>query len=185
MNWFKIAQQIEQQYDSLLNSHPSGVNITGSGLNETMSIGGQLINAKDIMNKVISSISTILNKNMVKEINTDPISNPNAQGVAISNEPGKVHVDVKKIFNKYKQVLPANIQTDGLGIDKDSIDDIVAKISQEIYGELVNTSSHESKHNLDYTDLYKQNQPFSNAQEQPAVDFGNKTEKEYKARFSQ
>ena len=99
MNWYKISQQdIVQQYSELANT-PGDIQITGSGVGETLNIRGQSINARDILNQIVNRIRPVLLQNGVREIDTSPISNAQAQGLAVSHEPGKIHIDIRKIFN--------------------------------------------------------------------------------------
>lgn len=183
----KQAQAIDplvQQYNQLINQNPSTVNITGSGVGETISLpGGKNIVVKELLDKAVSLIRPVLIKNRVNTIDTSPISNPNAAGVAISNEPGKIHIDIKKLVNQIKNhALPSISQLDGTNTDPDIINNIVKKISSYLLSEIGEVVAHESKHNLDYTNLYQQGKPFTDAQESPAEQFGKSTRRQY---FSQ
>ena len=181
MNWYKTAQQnIMQQYEELIGNQRTP-QIIGSGQEETITIPGssQTITARQLLQQVASRINPILSQNNVTKIDTSPISQANAQGLAISNEPGIIHVDVKKIFDTARTALPAISQTDGIQVDPDIINDVVNKLSQWIEAELLETSSHESLHMNDYSNAYKNNQPFSTVQEAPGEQFGKQIRHQY------
>ena len=78
MNWFKIAQQnIVQQYADLATS-PGDIQITGSGVGETLNINGTNISAREMLNQIVSAIRPTLLANGVRQIDTSPISQANA-----------------------------------------------------------------------------------------------------------
>ena len=172
MNWYKISQQdIVQQYSELANT-PGDIQITGSGVGETLNIRGQSINARDILNQIINRIRPILLQNGVREIDTNPISNAQAQGLAVSHEPGKIHIDIRKIFNQHRQVLPPTTQFDGTQMDPDIVNDLTNQILNSIGQEITEVTSHESQHVLDYQQALQQGKPFTSVQEHPAEQFG-------------
>jgi hypothetical protein len=187
MNWYKkikeaqVVNPVFQQYDKLLQNNFSSINLIGSGLGETISLpGGKSIVIKELLDKAISVIRPVLIKNKVNTIDTSPISNPNAAGVAISSEPGKIHIDIKKMVNQIRnQTLPPITQLDGAATDPDVTADVIKKISNYLLGEIGEVVSHESKHNADYTNLYQQGKPFTDAQESPAEQFGKSTRRQY------
>lgn len=172
MNWYKKAQQELQQYETLLEQQ-SPVSIIGTGQSEMLQIpGGQSINAGSLLQEVKKYLMPILQEKGVHTIDTSPVSDPSAQGLAISHEPGIIHVDVQKIFNSAKQSLPPTAQLDAVTADPDIIQSIVNEISNWILGELVETTSHEAVHVQDYFSAYQSGQPFTGVQEHPAEQFG-------------
>lgn len=172
MNWYKKAQQELQQYETLLEQQ-SPVSIIGTGQSEMLQIpGGQSINAGSLIQEVKNYLMPILQQKGVHTIDTSPISDPSAQGLAISHEPGVIHVDIQKIFNLAKQSLPPTAQLDAVQADPDIIQSIVLEISNWIRGELFETFAHESAHIGQFTNLYMKGEPFSGASEYPAEQFG-------------
>ena len=139
----------------------------------------QTIQARDLLQRVKSHIAPLLLENHVTKINTDPIGQANAQGLAISHEPGEIHVDIAKIFNRAKQSLPPISQMDGVEPDPDAMNAILHQISRTISGELMETISHESLHTHQYFDLFQKGEPFSGAEEKPAEEFGRQTRHRY------
>lgn len=188
-NWYKIAQekpkkvaqtveQLQQQYSELAGY--SSVNITGTGQSETLQLpGGQMINAGDLLRQALNTIQHILVQNGVKEVNTDPLyDNPQAQGLAVSHEPGRIRVDVKRILDGIKGSLPPVSQLDGVEMDPDVSNNIVQELSNYILAELGETMAHESFHAQQYSDsLMNQNQFI--AEEQPAIDYGQRMRQQY------
>ena len=174
MNWYKIAQQnIQQQYAQLL-QEANAISITGSGQNETLVIpGGRSILARELLDRVRMRLASILTQNHVKEINTDPIGTANAQGMAYSHSPGKIQVDISRIFNAAKQVLPPTSQTDGTQTDPDILNAIIGKVSGWIEYQLANTISHESTHVNQFSQLAQEGKPFSGASEPEAYRAGD------------
>jgi len=181
MNWYKFSQnQLFQQYDLNLKQPAVNINITGSGVNQVVEIpGGKPISVKDLLNKAVNKIRPVLTKNNVREINTDKISNPNAQGLAKSNTPGVVYIDVAKIVSVAKSSLPSVTQLDGANQDPDIINSISEKVSSLLLGELGETALHESFHSQQFHTLYQQGKPFSEATEDPAEQFGKSQRKTY------
>lgn len=188
-NWYKIAQekpkkvaqtveQLQQQYSELAGY--SSVNITGTGQSETLQLpGGQMINAGDLLRQALNTIQHILVQNGVKEVSTDPLyDNPQAQGLAVSHEPGRIRVDVKRILDGIKGSLPPVSQLDGIEMDPDVSQNIVEELSNYILAELGETMAHESFHSQQYSDsLMNQNQFI--AEEQPAIDYGQNIRSRY------
>ena len=188
-NWYKIAQekpkkvaqtveQLQQQYSELAGY--SSVSITGTGQSETLQLpGGQMINAGDLLRQALNAIQHILVQNGVKEVNTDPLyDNPQAQGLAVSHEPGRIRVDVKRILDGIKGSLPPVSQLDGVEMDPDVSNNIVQELSNYILAELGETMAHESFHSQQYSDsLMNQNQFI--AEEQPAIDYGQNIRSRY------
>jgi len=177
MNWYKQAQrQVINDYNKLLEQAISSIEIVGSGKSESLSIPGasQTITANDLLQRVKQRIGPILMENHVTQIDTSPISKPNAQGLAISHEPGKIFVDVRKIFESARQALPPTVQLDGTQPDPDAANSIIARIGQWIEEELTETSAHESFHSHDFVDAFQNKQPFNTVHESPAQQFGKK-----------
>ena len=172
MNWFKIAQQnIVQQYADLATS-PGDIQITGSGVGETLNINGTNISAREMLNQIVSAIRPTLLANGVRQIDTSPISQANAQGLAISHQPGVIFVDISKIFNLHKQALPPTAQFDGTQTDPDILTDLAKKILNSIGQELTEVIGHESKHSFDFGQAIQQGKPFNTVQEHPAEQYG-------------
>jgi len=172
-------EQLFQQYTELENNQ--SVNITGAGQSETIQIpGGSMINAGDLLRQALNSIQHILVQNGVKEVNTDQLhDNPNAQGLAVSHEPGKIHVDVKRIVEQATGSLPSISQLDGVEIDPDISQNIVQEVSDHILAEVGETMAHESQHVLDYQGAIQQGNPFNSVQEAPAEQFGQRMRQQY------
>jgi len=186
MNWYKTAiavlgpvDPIVQQYQESYENEPYDVNITGPGVNQIISISGQTISARDLINEAVKRIRPLLIQNGVREIDTSPIGRSDAQGLAVSSKPGIVFVDIQKIFNLHRQALPPTAQLDGTEIDPDIIKDIINKIVQSISGEIGETSLHESQHMHDYMSAIQEGQPFSSVQETPAQQFGQQMRSRY------
>lgn len=186
MNWYnrnndryKTSQaDLYQQYQDV-ETGPKSIKVTGSGASEIINVVGKTISAKDLLNQVINRISPILIQNGVREINTDPISQANAAGLASSSSPGKIQIDLRKIFQQYKKALPPTTQFDGTEIDPDIANGLVKEVSQYILQEIGNISGHESQHRHDFSSMLSQNRPFSEVQEAPAKQFGKSTGKKY------
>lgn len=183
--WYSLSKQSQKLTPQQMGLYhtfkaPSGVSLTGSGLGSVFKIPGinQTLNGSQLMNQVISRIKPILTRNNVHTIDTSPVSNPNAIGVAISSEPGTVHVDIAKIFKQVQNnALPSITQLDGASLDKDVQSDIISKISNILMNELANTSSHESKHNLDYFNSFPKGK--FDSSESGAEGFGNQIANQY------
>ena len=182
MNWFKQAQQdINQEYTQWIEQAPGAVNITGSGVGQTISIPGanQTINARDLLQKAVDLVRPQLLQHGVREIDTNPIPQGNAQGLAISHEPGKIHIDVQKIFNNFQQSLPPISQFDGIQADPDILNNYVMQISETILGEIGETILHEGYHTQDYRQMFQQGRPFTDVQESPAQQFGEQQRRQF------
>ncbi len=179
MNWYKLAQTIQEQYAQLL-QETANIQITGSGQNENLTIpGGKSITARELLDRVKMRLAPILTQNHVKEINTDPIGSATAGGLAISHEPGRIHVDLQKLFNIAKQALPPTSQFDGTQTDPDVINAIIDRIAYWIESSITEIVAHESQHVLDFTKAYETGQPFTSIQEQPAEQFGRRTKQQF------
>jgi hypothetical protein len=182
MNWYKISQaDINSQYQKMLDEAASSITITGSGSNQTIQIPGTstTIVVRDILETVKRQILPILQEKHVKEINTDPISNQQAQGMAQSHRPGVIQVDVNKIVNSAKGAMPPNIQTDGITVDTDMIGTIVQRVKNYIQSEILETAAHESQHVSDYSQAFQNQQPFTSVTEAPAEQFGQQIRQRY------
>lgn len=180
MNWYKIAQTTEElmsSYQSLQQNNQ--VNITGTGQSESINLpNGQNIIAGDLLRQALSKIQNILVQNGVREIDTSPISQANAQGLAVSHEPGKIHISIQDIFNNARQSLPSITQLDGVNVDPDMINNIVNQISQYLLSEIGETISHESFHVNQYQESLNQQGRFD-APENPAEQYGQKIRQQY------
>jgi len=153
------------------------VNITGTNQSMSVNIGGKNIQIRPLIEKAIQAIKTILIQKGIREIDTSPLQT-GVQGLAVSNEPGKIHVDVDKISKQFSNSpqLPI-VQNDGSSTDPDSFKQIETAIIKEILA----TIGHESQHHQDYWEEYKkyQNNPnqngpnFQSVQESPGGRFEN------------
>lgn len=181
MNWYKKSQQnIHQQYQQVLTQAPQ-IQLTGSGLNEMISIPGssKTIIARELLERVKSRIAPLLLQNNVRVIDTSPVAIANAQGLNVSSEPGIIHIDVRKIFENAKKALPPTSQLDGMNADPDVINGLVERVKNWIDAELTETSSHEAQHETDYFSAWQQNKPFTSVQESPAEQYGQKIRRQY------
>ena len=193
MNWYtnikfeyKTAQNdIYQQYADLAQQAKS-IQIVGAGQNETISIPGtnSTITARDLLEKVKLQLTPILMENGVRVINTDPIPDASAQGLAISHQPGEIHIDLRKIFENAKSALPPTIQFDGTQVDPDILTSVVNKISSWLYNELVGTMAHESQHSHAFGEVAKQQGDFSTVQEYPAEQYQKQIQQRFQSPFA-
>jgi len=175
----QTIEQLQQQYSELADSN--SVNITGTGQSETLQLpGGQMINAGDLLRQALNMIQHVLVQNGVREVNTDPLyENPQAQGLAVSHEPGKIRVDVKRILDGIRGSLPPVSQLDGVEMDPDVSNNVVQELSNYILAELGETMAHESQHTSDYGVAIQQGNPFTSVQEAPAEQFGQRMRQQY------
>lgn len=182
LNWYKKAQVLTPQQMQMYRTFksPSGINLKGSGLSAVFNIPGtnQTLNGSQILNQVIARIRNVLIQNNVQTIDTNPVARADALGVAISSEPGTIHVDLDKIFKQVSnQTLPSISQLDGVEIDRDIQNDIINQVSKIIINEVANVTSHESKHNIDYFNSFPTGQFTS--PESGAVSFGDQIARQY------
>lgn len=180
MNWYKTCQQIDKMWTEVLgNEH--GVEIVGSGQNETLVIPGasSAIVARDLLNKVKTRIEPILKSKHINKIDTSPIGQTNAQGLAKSDTPGVIYIDVKKIFNAARNALSPTAQTDGTQVDPDVAKSIIQRMSEWIEAELTETGAHESQHMGDFGQAIIEGKPFTSVQESSGEQFGKKTRKQF------
>lgn len=183
LKWIgKESQRLTPQQIGLYHEFrtPSGVKLIGSGMSAVFQIPGinQTLNGAQLMNQVIGRIKNVLIQNNVHTIDTSPVSRADAIGLAVSSEPGTVHVDIAKIFNTVKnQSLPSVTQLDGIQVDKDIQNDIIGKISNYITNQLANTAAHESRHNMDYFNSFPKGRFESS--ESGAEGFGNQIANQY------
>lgn len=182
MNWYKKSQQdINQAYEDVMNQ-AAGITITGTGQSQTLDIPNMnySINASDLLNNVKMRLAPTLVENNVQEIDTNPITDPNAQGLAVSSEPGKIYVDVQKIFEQATQSLPATSQLDSVQPDPNATQEIIDQISQMIEAEILETVSHESWHMNQFSQEVQSTDPdFSKIEENPAEQFGQEMRQQY------
>jgi hypothetical protein len=178
----KESQNLTPQQIALYHNfkQPNGIKLIGSGLSAVFQVPGinQTINGSQLINQVIGRIQGVLTKNNVHTIDTSPVPKSDAIGLAMSSEPGTVHVDIAKILNTVKnQALPSITQLDGIEVDKDIQTDIIGKISNFITNQLANTAAHESKHNMDYFKTFPKGQ-FQSSENEAEV-FGDQTANQY------
>lgn len=181
MNWYKLSQlDIQQQYAELM-EQVAAINITGMGQNESITIPGSslTITARELLERAKMQIASILIENGVREIDTSPIPDMRAQGLAISHRPGVIFIDVQKIFNLAKQALPATSQFDGINIDPDVINGLINNVSDWIYRELAGTLAHESWHIQQYRSLSQEGKPFTEADEPSAEQYQRQMQDRY------
>ena len=183
MNWYKKAQaDIVRQYQQMLQQAASSIQIIGTGQNESISLpgAGKNITARELLEHVKMRLAPVLVENHVNKIDTSPISKADAQGLAQSDQPGTINVDVKKIFDLARGSLSSFSQLNGSQVNPDSLNAIVDQVAYWIEGELIGTTSHESFHSHQYVDAFEQNQPFTSVQESPAEQFEQKIRNQYK-----
>ena len=178
----KESQNLTPQQIGLYHNfkNPSGIKVIGTGSSAVFQVPGinQTLNGSQLINQVIGRIKNVLIQNNVHTIDTSPVSRADAIGLAVSSEPGIIHVDIAKIFNMVKnQSLPSVTQLDGANLDKDIQSDIIGKISNYITNQLANTASHESRHNMDYFNSFPKGQFQSS--ESGAEAFGNQIANRY------
>lgn len=176
-NIYKLSQDIYDQYDSL-QSQLGSVQVVGGGADRSINILGQSLPVRQILDQAISTIKPVLVQKGVHTVDTSPLP-PNAQGLAVSHEPGVIHVDVEKIANKYEQSMPPTVQTDGVSVDMDSIQHILDGVRQEIMSELGGTLAHESQHVEDYRNVAENRGQFNTVQEAPGPRFEERIRKQY------
>jgi superfamily I DNA/RNA helicase len=155
IGWYKKAQVLTpQQMQQYVNfKAPGAVKLIGSGMSAMFNIPGigASIRGGQLMNQVLMKIQPVLTRNNVHTIDTSPVSRADAIGLAVSSEPGVIHVDIAKILKSIQnQALPPITQLDGAKIDQDVKNNILDKISAYIMSQLAETAAHESKHNIDY-----------------------------------
>ena len=171
-------EQLQEQYSQILQS-AAAIQVTGSGMGETLSIpGGGSISASNLLNQVKTEMAPILVNHNIREIDTSPISETNAQGLASSHEPGKIHVDVSKLFNSARQMLSSTTQLDGMQADPDAfksvVNNIIVYLTNWLHGELTETIGHESQHRKQFEEaVVNVHGPLNlNVPEAPAESFG-------------
>ena len=175
-----MTQEELQQYDEFTPSFT--VKIVGTGSSETVQMpDGMVITGQELLNRVIPRIQHELIKNNVHTIDTSPIyDNPDAFGLALSSEPGVIHVDISRIIQNVQGMsMPPNVQTDGTEVDEDYKNYMFNSVISEIEKQIADTAAHESKHNIDYFSAYENRQPFTTVQEGPAEQFGEEVSRRY------
>jgi len=181
MNWFKKSQQdLNLQYQQLYQSE-NGVEIIGSGQNEVINIpsSSRSITARELLEEVKNRMLPVLKELHVRTIDTSPIAISNAQGLNVSNRPGVIQIDVRKIFDNAKKALPPTSQLDGVGVDPDITNGIVERIKQWILQQFSGTYAHEALHEKQYGEAWQKGQPFSTVTEGPAEQFEKQTVQRY------
>jgi len=177
MNWYKTSQQnVSQGYIDLMNQDWNSIQVTGSGLSETLSIPGTgiTISAKELMERIKARIFPTLISNNVRTIDTGSIGRSDVGGQAISSFPGKIFVDIKKLFDLAKNSLPPVTQLDGIRADPSALNGVINSLSDWIVSEIAHVSLHESQHMHDMSEAYSTGKPFSSVQEAPAEEFAKK-----------
>lgn len=159
--------------------------ITGPNANASININGKTVNVRPMLEQAVNAIKIQLIQHGVKEIDTSPLPT-GVQGLAVSNEPGKIHVDVDKIISYFHtSAQPSVTQTDGVEVDDDSESHLTAMITRE----LLATIAHESAHSRDMLNEFNQykKQPnqqgpaFHRVQEAPGPAFENQIRDTYKS----
>lgn len=184
MNWYKYSQQnIQQQYQEALESNAS-INVIGTGYNSSINIRGNNVSVKEIIDQALAVIAPILQDNGIHTVDTNPLTaNPSAQGLAVSSEPGTIHIDVNKILNNAQSSLPPTANLDGTYLDNDIINELIENVKQYLLSEIGETAAHESQHMADYAEISQT--PINNvidfhrAKEQTAEQFGKKIKQQY------
>jgi len=182
MSWYKRAQTLTPQQVNQYRMFrtPHGVTVKGTGLSANFTVPGtnQTISGQDIMNRVVAKLQKVLNDNGVHTIDTGGIAQQDALGVAISTQPGTVHVDIARVFNEaQQQAFPSTTEMDGVELDPDLSNDIVEKITKILEHEIGNTTAHESQHNRDYLDTFPTGK--FESPESGAEAFGNQMANQY------
>ena len=179
MNWYKKAQpNIQQQYADLAEQAAS-IEIIGIGQNETITIPGSsiTITARELLEQAKMQLAPILIENGVRQIDTSPIQDAGAQGLAISHEPGVIHADIPKIFNSARQELPATSEFDGVTLDPDIVNGLIANVTEWLYREVVGVFSHESQHTRDFGQSVQQGE--FRSEEGPAEQYQRQMQDRY------
>ena len=167
-----------------LNKQLGSIAITGTNVNKSIMYNGKSIPIRPLLEKAIATIRTQLINNGVKEIDTSPLS-PDQQGLAVSSEPGKIHVDVDKIANSFQNSeQPPITQNDGMELDPDTENHFTAMITRE----LLATIAHESAHSRDFKQQFdnyqktpqQQGPRFDLVQEAPGPAYENQILQQYK-----
>jgi hypothetical protein len=182
MSWYKRAQTLTPQQVNQYRMFrtPHGVTVKGTGLSANFTVPGtnQTISGQDIMNRVVAKLQKVLNDNGVHTIDTGGIAQQDALGLAVSTQPGTVHVDIARVFNEaQQQAFPSTTEMDGVELDPDLSNDIVEKITKILEHEIGNTTAHESQHNRDYLDTFPTGK--FESPESGAEAFGNQMANQY------
>ena len=159
-SWYKTIKHAQATQQEIMRGYQNlqkelgSVAVTGNGANRSISVMGENLEIRPLLEQAISILRPTLTQKGVKEVNTDPLD-PTAQGLAVSSEPGRIHVDVEKIVNNFNSSLPPTVEMDGIEPDPDIKKGIVEKITKQILSELGGTIGHESQHMEDYMGQYK------------------------------
>ena len=183
MHYYKIAQtmtqpELQQAYESAEQEANSGVRFRGMGMSEILTIPGSNtpIAASELLNQIRSTMGLAFKQYGIHTIDTDPIPATQAVGLANSHEPGVIHIDLQKLFNAAKRILPPTAQLDSPQMDPDVRNSIISKImayiSYWLQSQLVETSAHEGRHRQDFTQKIQEGAPDMNIEEYPAEAHG-------------
>ena len=161
------------------------ISIVGPNANISININGESVNIRPLLEQAISLIKPQLIQHGVKEIDTSPLPE-GVQGLAVSSEPGKIHVDVNKITSYFQNSeQPPVTQTDGVEVDSDSKNHLSTMISRE----LLATMAHESAHSRDFMQEFnkyeknpnEQGPAFDKVQEAPGPQYENRVRDQFKS----
>jgi hypothetical protein len=183
MNWFKKSQNVLNEYENI-GKNLGSINIIGPGANTTVNVLGQTVSIRPLFDQVINLIKPILIQKGVNTIDTSGLG-AGVEGLAISNEPGKIHVDVSKIANMFAKQIPNN---PNIAKNPEVKNQLLEWLTKEIKRELLGTSSHEAEHLNDYRNKYQdwkknpnqQGPAFNQVQEAPGPKFEAETVNKFK-----
>lgn len=175
-------------------SKPIGsVRIVGSGSSMSVPIHktGYSLKVGQLLNALLSQLSSALRDARVEVIDTNPIPQSNILGLAkykirpegsgyIDEEAGKIYVDVKKIVeNSMKSMFPANVQlpSESSELDPDLKKSIATKVYDAIAREIADTIAHEAHHKKRTLLDIKENKPIDYNPESEAIGAGHQVKK--------
>jgi len=183
MYYYKTSQvmtrpELQQAYESAEQETTGGIQFRGMGQSETLTFPGSNtpISANELLNQIRSTMGPAFRQYGIHTIDTDPIPATQAVGLANSHEPGVIHIDLRKLFNAAKRILPPTSQLDSPQVDPDVRNSIISKIMAYIYywlqSQLVETAAHEGRHRQDFTKRLQEGAPDMNIEEYPAETHG-------------
>ena len=95
--------------------------------------------------------------------------------MAKSHEPGVIHIDLQKLFNAAKRILPPTAQLDSPQMDPDVYNSIIGKIvgyiTSWLQGQLAETAAHEGFHRQQFQERLQEG-PDMDIEEYPAEAHG-------------
>lgn len=179
--WYVFSRNLtDKELEGYQKFAPSPIKFIGGGASKIVNLPGVgFIKIYNLLQRAANEIQSILVNNKVHTIDTGAISHGGAIGLAESNRPGVIRVDVNRIVDSIRnQALPPNTQLDGTMVDNDVKNSIIQKIEGAILQELVRVIAHESKHMSDYFKSLKDTGQFSSS-ESGATSFGDEIARKY------